>query len=89
MSTREKIIYPKDLPLAYWRPAQVSLLLYRNTNELHNKERDLCDYLLKESTEMETCYCLFQRFPAVLENKDGDNLGKWVEGAMAGSIEKL
>jgi transposase len=85
----EKIKYPKDLPLAYWRPAQVSLLLYRNANELHNKDKDLLEYLIKESTEIETCYCLFQRFRAMLESKDGNVLRKWVDDAVAASIKEL
>lgn len=89
MAKREKIEYPKDLPLVYWRPAQVSLMLYRNANELHNKDRELVSYLIKESHEIETCYCLFQRFRAMLVNKDGDSLRKWVEDAMAGSIKEL
>jgi hypothetical protein len=89
MLKREKIIYPKDLPLMYWRPAQLSLLLYRRASELHKKDKEILNYVVKESTEIETCYRLFQRFRAMLENKEGDSMGKMLEYTMASSIKEF
>lgn len=73
----------------YWRPAQVSLLLYRKENELNGKDWKLVSSLIKASSEIETCYYLFQSFREMLETKEGDNLSKWVEDAMASSIKEL
>lgn len=86
---REKIEHPKDLPLVYWRPSQVSILLYRDPKEVHKKDQNLLDYLRKESTEIEACYYLFQRFRVMLENKEGNILRKWVDDAMSASIKEL
>lgn len=89
MPKREKVSYPKDQPLVYWRPAKVSLLLYKRANELHTRDIMLLSYLMEESTDIKICYQLFQRFRDMLERKEGDSLGKWVEDAMTGSIKEL
>jgi hypothetical protein len=89
MPKRDKVIYPKDWPRVYWTPAQVSLLLYRKANELYHKDWSLISYLIKESPEIEICYCFFQRFREMLENKDGDSLSKWIEDVMATSVKEL
>lgn len=86
---RGRVIYPKEMPQVYWKASQVSLLLYRKENKLHNRDKDLISYLIKESPEIETCYYLFQRFREMLENKDSDSLSKWVDDAMSSSIKEL
>ena len=58
-------------------------------DELHGKDSDLIIYLIKKSSDVETCYHLFQRFREMLENKDGDSLNKWVKDAMVSSLKEL
>jgi hypothetical protein len=84
-----RIIYPKELPLCYWRPAQVSFLLYGKEDELNSKEVKLINYLQKEIVEVEMCYCMVQKLQKMIENKEGADLDRWIDDAMASSIKKL
>jgi transposase len=86
---RQKIVYLRELPMVYWRLRQVSLFLYRKPQELNSREKDLVSYLVKESPEVRKCFCLFQRFREMIEDKEGMGSIKWVEDAMDSSIKEL
>lgn len=60
MNTFSQEHYFKDIPQANWKPADVSFLFYKKASELHRRERDIVNYIIKVSAEAETCYLLFQ-----------------------------
>jgi len=89
MPDKVKVIYPKELPRQYWRPAEVSILLYRLHDELNRKEQDLLNYLRTESTEIEACHCLFQKFRKMLTDKSDALLASWIDEAKDSNIKEL
>ncbi len=89
MPDKARVIYPKELPLQYWRPAEVSLLLYRIPEELTPKEKKLVKYLRQESPEVATSYNLFRKFRQMLADKSDSQLSLWIDEARASGIKEI
>lgn len=89
MPEKARMIYPKELPLQFWRPAEVSLLLYRLPEELKPKELKLVKFLRKESSEVATSYGLFQKFRQMLVEKSDSQLTSWIDEAKACGIKEI
>jgi len=89
MPKRARIIHPKELPLLHWRPAQVSLLLYKRPHELRTRKLALVNYLRKESGDVDTAFIMFQDFRKMMEKKEGARLAKWIDDVNDSSIKEL
>lgn len=89
MPKKGRIVYPREEPLQYWRPAEVARLFYRQPQELRANDVELINYLRKESREVETTYNLFQKFRFMLVNKCNNQLQQWINDARGSGIKEL
>lgn len=90
MYTRSKNKAPiQYIPQQSWTPSKVSLLLYRDEDELSMGDRQLIHKLKKKSPDIEIAHQLVQRFKLLMLKKSGNLLKGWINQAMKCPIHEL
>jgi transposase len=77
------------VPRQSWSAAKVSLLLYKADKKLSDSEQSLLHALKEKSPDINIAFSLVQTLKAIMLNKQGHKLKKWIAKAMKCPIHEL
>lgn len=86
LSRRHKVILKsspvKLTPIKTWSTTKLSLIIYKDKNELNNEDRQFLELLYNNSPEIRETGKLVESFKKLFQSKEDGSLKHWIDGAI-------